>query len=134
MARCCRPVTNDPIIGYITRGRGVTIHRKDCGNILRLEGDDRDRLIEVEWGAASVEGYLVDIVVEAYDRAGLLRDITALLADEKIHLSGMNTVTDERDGMARMTLTVEISDIGHLSRVLTRMGQLPNVVEARRRV
>lgn len=133
-ARCCRPVPNDPIVGYITRGRGVTIHRRDCGNVLRLEGDDRDRLIEVEWGAASSEGYLVDIAVEAYDRAGLLRDITALLADEKIHLNGMHTVTDERDGMARMTLTVEISDVSQLSRVLTRIGQLPNVVEARRKV
>jgi GTP pyrophosphokinase len=133
-ARCCRPVPNDPIVGYITRGRGVTIHRQDCGNILRLQGDDRDRLIEVEWGLPSEEGYLVDIAIEAYDRSGLLRDITSVLANEKINLTGVNTATDPRDGIARMSLTLEITDIGQLSRVLNRIGQLPNVVDARRRV
>lgn len=133
-ARCCHPVPNDPIIGYITRGRGVTIHRQDCGNVLRLQGEDRDRLIEVEWGSASDESYLVDIAVEAYDRSGLLRDITAVLANDKINLTGVNTATDKRDGIARMSLTLEIADIGQLSRVLTKIGQLPNVVEARRKV
>jgi GTP pyrophosphokinase len=133
IARCCSPVPNDPIIGYITRGRGVSIHRQDCGNVLRLQGDDRDRLIEVEWGVASEETYQVDISVEAYDRSGLLSDITAVLANEKINLSGVNTATDKNDGIARMRLTLEISDIGQLSRVLTLIGQLPNVVEARRR-
>ena len=132
-ARCCRPVPNDPIIGYITRGRGVTIHRQDCGNVLRLQGEDRDRLIAVEWGAPDEAGYLVEIQVEAYDRPGLLRDITSLLASEKINLTSVNTRTDERDGIARMRLTLEISDISQLSRVLTRIGQLQNVIEARRR-
>jgi len=133
-ARCCSPVPNDPIIGYITRGRGVTIHRQDCGNVLRLQGEDRDRLIEVEWGAASDEGYQVDIAIEAYDRSGLLRDITALLANEKINLVGVNTLTDKRDGIARMNLSLEIANINQLSRVLTKIGQLPNVVEARRKI
>ena len=132
-ARCCRPVPNDPIIGYITRGRGVTIHRQDCGNILRLQGEDRDRLIAVDWGLPDEAGYQVDIEVEAYDRAGLLRDITALLANEKINLTGANTRTDEQDRIARMSLTLEISDISQLSRVLTRIGQLQNVISARRR-
>ena len=133
-ARCCSPVPNDPITGYITRGRGVSIHRQDCGNVLRLQGADRDRLIEVEWGSGSGEAYLVDIAVEAYDRSGLLRDITVVLANEKINLNGVNTATNERDGIARMSLTLEISDIGQLSRVLTKIGQLPNVVEAHRKV
>ena len=132
-ARCCRPVPNDPIIGYITRGRGVTIHRQDCGNILRLQGDDLDRLIAVDWGLPDEAGYQVDIEVEAYDRAGLLRDVTALLANEKINLTGANTQTDEHDGIARMSLTLEINDISQLSRVLTRIGQLQNVISARRR-
>jgi GTP pyrophosphokinase len=132
MARCCHPVPNDPIVGYITRGRGVTIHRRDCGNILRLQGEDRDRLIEVAWGASDEGGYPVDISVEAYDRPGLLRDITAVFANDRINLLGVNTATDSHDGIARMSLTVEISDIGQLSRVLTRIGQLPNVVEAKR--
>jgi GTP pyrophosphokinase len=132
-ARCCRPVPNDPIIGYITRGRGVTIHRQDCGNILRLQGEDRDRLIAVDWGLPDEAGYQVDILVEAYDRAGLLRDITALLASEKINLTGANTRTDEQEGIAYMNLTLEISDISQLSRVLTRIGQLQNVIGARRK-
>ncbi|MBW2208398.1 MAG: bifunctional (p)ppGpp synthetase/guanosine-3',5'-bis(diphosphate) 3'-pyrophosphohydrolase, partial [Deltaproteobacteria bacterium] len=134
IARCCSPVPNDPIIGYITRGRGVSIHRQDCGNVLRLQGDDKDRLIEVGWGEPSEDVYSVDIFVEAYDRSGLLSDITAVLANEKINLSGVNTATDKSDGIARMQLTLEISDIGQLSRVLTLIGQLPNVVEARRKV
>jgi len=133
-ARCCHPVPNDPIIGYITRGRGVTIHRRDCGNILRMEGEDRKRLIEVEWGMPSDAGYSVELVVQAYDRSGLLRDITAVLANEKINLSGVNTQTDKRDGIARMNLVMEIANIAQLSRVLSQIGQLPNVVEARRKM
>ncbi len=134
MARCCRPVPSDPIVGYITRGRGVTIHRQDCGHILRLQGDDRARLIEVDWGSASDRAYQVDILVEAYDRSGLLRDITSLLSNEKINLSGANTATDENDGIARMQLTLEIRDISQLSRVLTKISQLSNVITARRKV
>jgi GTP pyrophosphokinase len=133
-ARCCKPVPNDPIVGYITRGRGVTIHRQDCGNILRLQGDDRSRLIEVNWGEQADNGYLVDIVVEAYDRSGLLRDITALLANEKLNVNSVSTTTDDRDGIARMQLTLEIADIRQLSRVLSRIAQLPNVIVARRKV
>ena len=133
-ARCCRPVPNDPIVGYITRGRGVTIHRRDCGNVLRMEGEDRKRLIEVEWGVPLEAGYTVELFVQAYDRSGLLRDITAVLANEKINLTGVNTLTDKRDGIARMNLVMEIMNIAQLSRVLTQIGQLPNVVEARRKV
>ena len=133
-AHCCNPVPNDPIVGYITRGRGVTIHRQDCGNVLRLQGEDRDRLIEVEWGTPDDETYQVDIAVEAYDRSGLLRDITSVLANDKINLSGVNTLTDKQDGIARMNLTIEITDISQLSRVLAKIGQLPNVVKARRKV
>jgi GTP pyrophosphokinase len=134
MARCCHPVPHDPIVGYITRGRGVSIHRRDCANILRLQGDDLDRLIEVEWGRESELGYITDISVEAYDRPGLLRDITAVLANEKINLNGVSTTTDERDGIARMSLSLEITDIAQLSRVLTQISRLPNVVKAQRKV
>jgi len=137
MGRCCHPVPHDPIVGYITRGRGVTIHRRDCGNVLRLQDDDLDRLIEVEWGQESEHGYVTDIAVEAYDRPGLLRDITAVLANEKINLNGVSTATDKQDGIARMNLSLEITDIAQLSRVLTVLTlilQLPNVVEARRKV
>ena len=112
----------------------MTIHRQDCGNVLRLQGEDRDRLIEVEWGAAADETYQVNIAIEAYDRSGLLRDITAVLANDKINLNGVNTLTDKQDGIARMSLTIEITDISQLSRILAKIGQLPNVVEARRKI
>jgi len=93
-ARCCNPVPNDSIMGYITRGRGVTIHRSDCSNVLRLKEEDRDRLIDVEWGSSPNRVFPVDIRIQAYDRPGLLRDITTVLANDKINVTGINTDTD----------------------------------------
>ncbi len=134
MAQCCRPVPPDPIVGYITRGRGVTIHRCDCANALRLRADHQERLIEVSWGEHETATYPVEVSVLAYDRPGLLRDITSVLANEGANVIGMQTRTDLDDHAARMSLTLEIRDISQLSRVLGRIGQLPNVVEARRKV
>ncbi|WJW74623.1 GTP diphosphokinase [Thiohalobacter sp. IOR34] len=134
MAQCCRPVPNDPIVGYITRGRGVTIHRRDCPNVLRLKSENRERLLEVDWGDGSGDTYPVDIQVLAYDRPALLRDITNILASEKVNVIGVNTYTDSKDHVAHMRLTLEISDLAELSRVLGRIGQLPNVLEANRQV
>jgi GTP pyrophosphokinase len=133
-ARCCRPVPNDAIVGYITRGRGVTIHRRDCANVLRLKDEDRDRLIDVEWGALPDRVFPVDIHLQAYDRPGLLRDVSALLANDRINVLGVKTHTDERDMIAHMELHVEVTDIGQLSRILSRMGQLPNIIEVKRKV
>jgi GTP pyrophosphokinase len=132
MARCCKPVPSDAIVGYITRGRGVTIHRRDCSNILRFGTEDRERLIEVDWGARRGDTYPVEIQILAYDRAGLLRDVTAVLANEKINVAQVNTYTNKSDHSAHMKLTVEISDIDELSRVLSRIGQLANVLEVHR--
>jgi GTP pyrophosphokinase len=133
-ARCCRPVPNDAIVGYITRGRGVTIHRRDCANVLRLKDEDRDRLVDVEWGALPDRVFPVDIQLHAYDRPGLLRDVSALLANDRINVLGVNTNTDKRDMIARMELHVEVTDIGQLSRILSRMGQLPNIIEVKRKM
>ncbi len=132
-ARCCRPVPNDTIVGYITRGRGVTIHRRDCANVLRLKDDDRDRLIDVEWGSLPDRVFPVDIQIQAYDRHGLLRDVTALLANDRINVLGVNTVTDRKELIANMELHVEVTDIGQLSRILSRIGQLPNIIEVKRK-
>ncbi|MGD2075045.1 MAG: GTP diphosphokinase [Gammaproteobacteria bacterium] len=133
-ARCCRPVPHDSIVGYITRGRGVTIHRRDCANILRLRNEDRNRLIDVEWGDSPDQLFPVDIQIEAYDRPGLLRDISGLLANDKINVVGMHTQTDKERMVARMELHAEVTDIGQLSRVLSRIGQLSNVIEVKRKV
>lgn len=133
-ARCCKPLPSDAVVGYITRGRGVTIHRRNCPNLLRLAQGNRDRLIEVGWSAETAHTYPVDIHIEAYDRQGLLRDITALLSQDKINVHAINTSTDKRTHRAHMQITVEIADMSQLSRVLARIGELPNVIEARRRV
>jgi GTP pyrophosphokinase len=130
LAHCCNPLPGDDIVGYITRGRGVTIHRQDCPNILRT--NDRERLIEVDWGPEITETYPVDVRVEAYDRQGLLRDIASVVADEAINLSAANVMTRKKDHMATMVVTLEIADIDQLSRVLARIERLPNVLEARR--
>ncbi len=132
-ARCCSPVPNDAIVGYITRGRGVTIHRRDCANVLRLKDEDRNRLIDVEWGALPDRVFPVDIQLQAYDRPGLLRDVSALLANDQVNVMGINTHTDKKDLIARMELHIEVTDIGQLSRILSRIGQLPNVIEVKRK-
>lgn len=130
LAKCCNPLPGDDIVGYITRGRGVTIHRRDCPNILART--DRERLIQVDWGVARRQTYPVKIEVSAYDRGGLLRDIAAVVADEKASMSAVNARTDKRDNTAIFTATLEIEDIAQLSRILTRIYRLPNVLEVRR--
>jgi GTP pyrophosphokinase len=132
MAKCCNPLPGDPIVGFITRGQGVTIHRQDCANALRHHDEHNERLIEVSWGAQDGAAYPVEVEVMAYDRAGLLRDITSLLANEKINVLGVRTLTD-RQQLAHMTFTLEIPDIETLSRVLALLDQIPNVVGVRRR-
>ncbi|HEC29069.1 MAG TPA: GTP diphosphokinase [Gammaproteobacteria bacterium] len=129
MAKCCKPAPGDSIIGYITKGRGITIHRRDCSNILRY---GHERLIEVSWSRGQESTYPVDISVLAYDRQGLLMDITNVLSDEKVNVLSMNTITDVKDHMARMKLTLEVTGISKLSRVLSRLTQLSNVLEAKR--
>jgi GTP pyrophosphokinase len=135
ISQCCKPVLGDSIIGFITQGRGVAIHRQDCGNILNLDDASRARLVEVEWdsGGDGGEGvYSVDIRIEAHDRQGLLRDVTLVLAEEKVNVIAMNTHTDRHQHRARLDLHMEISDVEQLTRVLDKINQLPNVMDARR--
>jgi GTP pyrophosphokinase len=132
LAKCCRPVPNDPIVGFITRGRGVSIHRSDCPNMLRLDAERRTRLIDVSWSVSDTKTYPVDVLVTAYDRQGLLRDVTTILAAEGVNVLSLDTRTSTQDQTAEIQATVEVSDFGHLSRVLDRITQLRNVIEARR--
>ncbi len=133
-ARCCRPVPDDPIVGYITRGRGVTIHRKDCSSVLRLKEEDRDRLIDVEWGDSPDKVFPVHICITAFDRPGLLRDVSTILANDRISMLGVSTRTNTKDMIANMDLQAEVTDIAQLSRILDRIAQLSNVIEVRRKV
>ena len=127
MARCCNPTPGDEIIGYITRGRGATIHRIDCPNILRIR--DRERLVQVSWGKP-MRTYSVPIRVKAYDRNGLMKDISTLLANEKVNMTKVRV--DVKSSTAIFDLTIAVNSVEHLSRVLDRLEGLDNVFEARR--
>jgi len=132
MANCCHPVPGEPIVGFITQGRGVTVHRQDCPNILQLRLDEPQRIIEVEWGERARTQYPVDIEVQAWDRSGLLRDVTGVLGNEKVNVLAVNTLTDTDDGIARMAITVEVDGLETLGRLFSRIQQLSNVIEVRR--
>jgi GTP pyrophosphokinase len=132
IASCCHPVPGDEIRGYITLGRGVTVHRADCPNILRYVTESPERVIVVEWGDSHQQTFPVEVEIQAFDRKGLLSDVTATLANERINLIAINTRSNARDHTADMRLTLEIPDIDVLSRVLTKIGQLPNVLRVNR--
>jgi len=128
-AKCCNPAPGDEITGYITRGRGVTIHRTDCPNILSLS--DPERLIDVSWGGMSDENhYAVPVEIVAYDREGLIRDISTVIADEKVNIAEVRVSTKQE--IATFHITMEISHNQQLTRILARIGQLRSVVETYR--
>ena len=134
IARCCRPVPPEEILGYITIGRGVSIHRATCSNLLRLRQVNPERVLTVDWGRPSEERtFPVGIVIDAYDRRGLVRDISSVLADEHISIEAMNTVTDAAENTAAVDVTVKVHGLEELSRLLARFSSLPNVIRARRR-
>lgn len=134
LAQCCRPVPgDDAIIGFITRGRGVTIHRRDCPNVLRFNEEGRERLIEVDWDMKGNDTYPVDIEIDAFDRPGLLRDITAVVANEKINISTVSVITRKKELKAKVFATLDIANIDQLGRVLALIAQLPNIIEVKRR-
>jgi GTP pyrophosphokinase len=132
-ARCCKPVPPEPIVGYITVGRGVSIHSQSCANLARLCLKAPARVLAVTWGKTATTEFPVDIEIEAFDRRGLVRDVSAALADEKISIQDMHTETDKRDSVAHMHIGISITGLPQLSRLLSRIAQVPNVVSARRR-
>jgi GTP pyrophosphokinase len=132
MAKCCNPVPGEEIVGFITRGQGITVHRRDCPNALRHQGEHGERLIEVSWGEQPGQTYPVEVEILAHDRAGLLRDITGLLANEKLNVVAVNLLTDRHEHVARMTLTIEIPNLETLSRLLALIDRVPNVLSVRR--
>lgn len=131
-AMCCNPLPGQEIVGYVTRGRGVTIHRASCPNVAHMVAKDRFRVVEVSWGQAQERTYPVQILVEAFDRSGLLRDIANLVASERINMIDAHAVTGYKGHLARVTATLQIKDAEQLSRILARIERLPNVTEVRR--
>jgi GTP pyrophosphokinase len=134
LAKCCKPAPPDPIAGFVTRGRGVSIHRTDCSNLATMRERDPERMIEVDWGDPTIRRdavYPVDVRVVAQDRQGLLRDISEVFSREKINVVGV--LTESRKGVARMGFTAEVGDARQLQKALTAIAEVAGVLEARRR-
>ncbi len=135
MARCCKPVPYDPLIGFITHGRGVSVHRKNCRNMRNLREADRVRLVAVGWSEQPADTtYPVDIWIRASDRKGLLRDVSSIFTNEDVDVIGINTHSDRTNDTAVMRITVEIADMEQLSRLINRVAQLPDVLDVKRQI
>jgi GTP pyrophosphokinase len=132
IAQCCQPVPGDPVIGYITQLRGVSIHREDCRNVLRWQNEENPRLLEVKWGNAPVANYLVEVLLRAYDRRELIRDISATLSTAEVSVTDISSKLDESSNEVEIRLKVRVKNYEHLSELLSRLGSIRNVVEARR--
>jgi GTP pyrophosphokinase len=132
LARCCAPLRPQSIAGYVTVGRGVTIHRSDCPSLVRMRATKPERVLNVQWATTNGGSPSVELSVSAYDRRGLVRDITDVLAFERLSIEAMTTTTDRGAGTAHVLVTVAVDDLEQLVRVLKRLAAVPNVIHARR--
>jgi len=132
IASCCKPVPGDLIVGFITQGRGVSIHREDCSNLLSLRENEAERIVTVDWGEEGETTYPVDIYIEAYDRSGLLRDVMMVMAHENLNVLAANTLTDKTSNVARLSMTLEISRLELLGKIMDKINQVPNVIDVHR--
>ena len=130
LAKCCKPVPPDPVRGFVTRGKGVSIHREDCSSLKSLSETNPERLIEVEWGGGAHAAYPVDMVVTANDRQGLLRDIGDALARERINVTAVRT--QSKDDLAHMRFTFEVGDLNHLKRAFAIVKEVGGVIRVTR--
>ena len=133
LGRCCNPLPGEDIVGYITRGRGATVHRQDCPNILRMGPQDQERLIEVDWGEVK-HTFPIQVIITAYDRSGLLRDISDVVADDDINMAAVSTGKRDRYNILPVYMTLEVPDLSSLTRALMKIEQIRNVIDAKRRV
>ena len=134
MAHCCNPVPGDPIKGYVTLGRGVSVYRQDCGNLLRLQGEEPERIIQVEWGGAPQQVYPVDIQATAYERSGLMRDVSAVLDKLGVEIVDISAhrKDDHGDLIFVINMKLEVTGIEQLSVVMGQLRQLANLIDVRR--
>lgn len=133
IAQCCQPVHGEAIAGYITLNRGVSIHKVACSDYVRMIGNEPERAVEADWEMQPTRGQSVQIVVEAYDRRGLLKDLTQVIFADQINIRQVNTIS-ENDGIANMKLLIEVKGLAQLSRLLARLEQQPGIISARRLV
>ncbi|EZQ11784.1 MULTISPECIES: RelA/SpoT family protein [unclassified Acinetobacter] len=133
IAQCCQPVHGESIAGYITLNRGVSIHKVACPDYVRMISQEPERAVEADWEMQPTRGQSVQIVVEAYDRRGLLKDLTQVIFSDQINIRQVNTIS-EADGIANMKLLIEVKGLAQLSRLLARLEQQPGIISARRLV
>jgi GTP pyrophosphokinase len=132
MAKCCMPVPGDPVAGYVTRGRGVTIHRDDCRQVLRWRRENSPRLLQVRWGEKPHTTYPVSVWVRAFNRRDLIRDISSVLSAADSMVSDISSRLDDASDEVTIRLKLQVRDYDQLSVLLSRLGSVPNVLEARR--
>ncbi|MDR2013618.1 MAG: GTP diphosphokinase, partial [Rhodanobacter sp.] len=132
LARCCQPLPGDPIAGYITRGRGISVHRADCMQLLKLRDRDASRVMQVEWGLRDRQTYEVNVVVRGYDRKWLHKDVSNVIAAANAHVIAMDACVDAHNAIAQMRYVLRVADFGQLSGLLAQLLSVPNVIEARR--
>ncbi len=132
IARCCQPIPGDDITGFITQGRGISIHRADCEQLTELVNHAPERIVDAVWGENYSSGYSLVVRVVANDRSGLLRDITTILANEKVNVLGVTSRSDTRKQLATIDMDIEIYNQQVLGRVISRLNQIPDVIEAKR--
>lgn len=133
IAQCCRPLPGDTITGYITKGRGVTIHRTNCRNLAYTKSRNPERLINVKWGNGHSQRYLADITIEANDRKGLVRDISSIIANQKLSIHNLHTFTNHIINRAYFKLTIEVNSPAEVTALLAYFKQLPDVISAERK-
>jgi GTP pyrophosphokinase len=132
LARCCAPIRPQPIVGYVTAGRGVTIHRRSCNSFARMRSANPERTLQVDWTAGDSELLSVELIVSATDRRGLVRDVTDLVAQERLSIQAMTTTTEPDSGTAELRLTLAIHDLEQLGRLVKRLSDVPSVDRVRR--
>jgi len=132
IARCCQPIPGDDIIGFITQGRGISIHRADCDQLAELTSHAPERIVDAVWGESYSSGYSLVVRVTANDRSGLLRDITTILANEKVNVLGVSSRSDTKKQLATIDMDIEIYNHQVLGRVLARLNQVSDIIDARR--
>ncbi len=132
LARCCQPLPGDAVRGYVTKGRGVSVHRADCGSLARLAQREPDRVIDVSWGSAASQAYEVDIELRGYDRKGLQKDVTSIISNALTHIIASSSRLFPQSGEVEMRFTLRVRDFEQLSVLLGKLLALPNVIDVRR--
>ena len=132
LCKNCRPVPGDDIIGFITQGRGITIHRMDCTKLTDQKNKNPERIVEASWAVSYSQGYTITVRITASDRPGLLRDITTVIANERVNVLGIQSKSNVKTQTADIDIDMEVYNISALSKIISKLNQVDNVISAKR--